>query len=235
MDHPEIKESIEGNGPAPPDDGGRGDSEALILFLGFSTALLYLLALGWVFLKEPEKGRVLMAMTTTNILFGRAAGLSFGIAGGLGNSVVVLANMLLEVIQVLVIYPLFVLSWKHLLDIRPLKEFMSRMHSAAEKKKRVIQRYGIIGLFIFVWIPFWMTGPVVGAIIGFLIGLRSWVSLTVVLSGTCLAILAWALLIQKLHSLVEGYGSFVPMAMVLGFILVILLRRVYAKGRGKPE
>ena len=90
-------------------------------------------------------------------------------------------------------------------------------------------------MFIFVWIPFWMTGPVVGAIIGFLIGLRSWVNLTVVLSGTCLAILAWALLIQKLHSLVEGYGSFVPMAMVLGFILVILLRRVYAKGRGKPE
>jgi len=209
------------------------DSVGRILLIGFFLAVAYLMIVGWSFLLAPETGRALIAMTTTNVLFGRATGMAFGYAGGLGDWVVVLANMFLETVQVLLAYPLFVLSWNHLLEIKLLKKFMKRMHRAAEARKNVIQKYGIIGLFIFVWIPFWMTGPVVGAIIGFLIGLRPWVNLTIVLGGTYVAILGWALLIRKLHSWAEGYGSFVPMGLVLGFILLIIVRRFYVTRRAQ--
>ena len=202
-----------------------------MLLAGFFLAVVYLMILGWSFILVPDTGRVLIAMTTTNVLFGRATGMSFGYAGGLGDSAVILANMFLETIQVLLVYPLFVLSWNHLLEIKILKKFMRRMHRTAEAQKNFIQKYGIIGLFIFVWIPFWMTGPVVGSVIGFLIGLRPWVNLAIVLGGTYVAILGWALLIRKLHNLAGGYGSFVPMALVLGFILLIIIRRLYLRHR----
>jgi hypothetical protein len=50
-----------------------------------------------------------------------------------------------------------------------------------------------------VFVPFWMTGPVVGAIIGVLLGLKPRVNLAVVLSATYVAIFLWALLLDELH------------------------------------
>lgn len=231
-----MKSSKPQNEKAPSSHGSQvseaiKDSEGRVLLVGFFLAAAYMIMLGWSFLRFPDTGRVLIAMTTTNVLFGRATGMSFGYAGGLGDTVVILVNMFLETIQVLLAYPLFVLSWNHLLEIKLLKKFIRRMHRAAVAQKNVIQKYGIIGLFIFVWIPFWMTGPVVGSIIGYLIGLRLWVNLTIVLGGTYVAILGWALLIRKLHNLAGGYGSFVPMVLVLGFILLIIIRRLYLTRR----
>lgn len=55
-------------------------------------------------------------MTATNIIFGRAAGISVGYTMGLDHIVVVTVNMLIETILVLLFYPLFVLSWRRLLS-----------------------------------------------------------------------------------------------------------------------
>jgi hypothetical protein len=46
-------------------------------------------------------------MTGLNLVIGRAAGLSFGYASGFGHAQVVPLNMLVETIQVLIVYPMF--------------------------------------------------------------------------------------------------------------------------------
>lgn len=79
----------------------------------------------------------------------------------------------------------------------------------------------LIGLFAFVWFPFWMTGPVVGCVIGFLLGLRAWVNIAVVLSGTYLAILAWGLFLSRFHDSVAAYSS--QAAMVLMILLIVII------------
>ncbi len=82
-----------------------------------------------------------------------------------------------------------------------------------------------MGLFIFVWFPFWMTGPVVGCVIGFLIGLRIWVNITAVLAGTYVAIFGWAFFLRQVHEQVASYSSYA--AMVLLAILLIILIAAY--------
>jgi hypothetical protein len=83
-------------------------------------------------------------------------------------------------------------------------------------------KWGIPGLLIFVWFPFWMTGPVVGCIIGFLIGMRPWVNLTVVLLGTYLAIVSWGLVLNQIYEELAKIGPYVPFVFV-GIILLLAI------------
>lgn len=200
-----------------------------ILILGLSLGLVFLTGLLLSFIWFPKQAQTLAGMTTTNMLFGRAAGMSLGYAGGLNHLTVILINLLIETIQVLIFYPLFVLSWHHLLEIKILKKSMKRIHKAAEKRKAVIEKFGLIGLLIFVWFPFWMTGPVVGSVIGFMIGLRPWINMGVVLGGTGIAIAGWAFVLRSLHEWAAEYSTFIPAVIVLSIVFVVLLRYFYSR------
>lgn len=116
----------------------------------------------------------------------------------LGHAQVIPLHMRVETIQVLGVYPLFALSWRQLIRWPRLQPMLSRTHRAAASGGGAVRRFGIVGRFLFVFVPFWMTGPVVGAIIGFLIGLRPWVNLVVVLGATCVAIGVWGLMLNEL-------------------------------------
>jgi uncharacterized membrane protein len=195
-------------------------TEGRMLGLGLALTGLMLLAfgIGWHLL--PDSVLTYAAMTGLNLVIGRAAGMSFGYASGLGHAQVVPLNMLVETIQVLVVYPLFALSWRQLIRSPRLKHFVARMHAAAELRGGVVRKFGIAGLFVFVFTPFWMTGPVVGAIVGFLIGLRPWVNLAVVLVSTYIAIGIWALLLNELNVWASTVNQYAPYALFLAIVLI---------------
>lgn len=210
------------------------NSEGRILRLGLILAMVYLsgLVLTWIF--WPDFAPVFGAMTALNVLVGRAAGMSFGYAAGLEHHLVIPANMLIESIQVLIVFPLFVLSWRHLLEIRALQSFMKRMAATAEARRAFLRRYGMVGLFIFVLIPFWMTGPVVGAIMGFLIGLRPWINVGIVLGATYIAIGLWAFLLHGISSWASAYNQYAPFGLVAAIILLIILGRFLHRNTHPP-
>jgi uncharacterized membrane protein len=195
--------------------------EGRILEAGLIMALLFITVLGLGYLRFQEKAQVFIGMSATNILFGRAAGISFGYSFDLGNVLVIITNIIIETILVLIFYPLFVFSWRSILVIKPLRRIMKRTSIAAEAHQDTIRKYGIIGLFMFVWLPFWMTGPVVGCAVGYLLGLSPWKNLTIVLSGTCLAIICWAILLRKIHDRVAEYSPYASIALVIVIILIV--------------
>jgi len=207
--------------------------ESRILALGIVIALLYIVGLALSWLWSPEKSHVLVAMTVTNIIFGRATGMSVGYTMNLGHSIVLFINMMIETILVLLFYPLFVFSWQRLLIIPALKGIIERTSKAAEAHHEKIRKYGIIGLFVFVWSPFWMTGPVVGCAIGFLLGFRPWFTLIVVLSGTYLAITCWSFFLRGLHEHVASYSPFAPFVLLAIIIfIVVVIKFLHGMRRG---
>lgn len=199
--------------------------EGRLLVVGLALFALMLLCFGIGWTLFPDETLILAGMTGLNLLIGRAAGMSFGYASGLGHSVVIPANMIVESIQVIVVYPLFVLSWTHLIDSRRWNLTMSTMRSAAEARRSTIQRFGLLGLVVFVFTPFWMTGPVVGSIIGYLIGLRMRTNLLAVLFSTYVAIGVWALLLNELHQWAAAYNRYAPYALVGAFALIAIAGR----------
>ena len=194
--------------------------EGYILQIGLIMSLFFTTLLGLGYIYYPEKAHVFTGMSATNILFGRAAGISFGYSFELGNILVIITNIIIETILVLIFYPLFVFSWNSILVIKPLRRIMERTSIAAETHQDTIRKYGIIGLFMFVWIPFWMTGPMAGCAVGYLLGLSPWKNLTIVLSSTCLAVICWALLLREIHDRIAKYGPYASIALVILIILI---------------
>ena len=86
----------------------------------------------------------------------------------------------------------------------------------------MVQKYGIIGLFVFVWFPFWMTGPVVGCVIGFMLNLRVWVIMTAVLAGTVAAIFGWAFFLRNLLDQTASYSQYAAMVLMVLLIVIIV-------------
>jgi uncharacterized membrane protein len=208
--------------------------EGRILGIGLSLAALLLLALGIGWQLFPDSILAYAAMTGLNMVIGRAAGMSFGYASGFGHAQVVPLNMLVETIQVMVVYPLFALSWRQLITLPRLQPFLTRIHRAAEASGGAVRKFGIVGLFVFVFVPFWMTGPVVGSIIGFLIGLRPWVNLAVVLVSTYVAIAICALLLNELSAWAATVNHLAPYALFLAIALIAIAMHWLSRRRGRP-
>jgi uncharacterized membrane protein len=208
--------------------------EARILALGVGLSLLTLVALGVGWLVAPDRTAVFAAMTGLNLTVGRAAGMSFGYASGLGHPAVISSNVLTETIQVLVVYPLFVLGWNNLVDVRYMRRLLVTMRQSAEANQARVERYGMLGLFAFVFLPFWMTGPVVGAIIGHLIGLKARHTLPTVLVATYFAVAVWAVFFERMNELMAEYGRYAAFGTVLAFgAAVIAARAVRSRRRGR--
>jgi uncharacterized membrane protein len=203
-------------------------AEGYILLAGIVLALIYLAALSLYVLFSPRLAQILIGITASNILFGRAAGMSVAYAFGFGHTVVIPLNMLIESILVLLFYPLFVFSLKQMLVMEWLRGFVDGVVTAAGRHRHKVERYGIPGLILFVWFPFSMTGPMVGCVIGYFLGLKPQVNIAVVLGSTYLAILCWGVLLRGLLERAAATGTYASTAVaatvIAGLLLVQMVR-----------
>ena len=211
-------------------------TEGRLLAVGLAMALAISGAVGLGLMLAPLATLDYAALIGLNLVVGRAAGMSYGLARGFDPFEVVVCNLFVETAQVLVLYPLFVLSWRQLIDTRRLMPLIRRLRDTAESGRGSVRRYGMAGLFLFVFMPFWMTGPVVGAIIGFLLGLRTAVNLAIVLSATGLAIVVYARFLEQAEAWASAVHPYAVFAVIIALALLAwLVRRWTAAPAGAVE
>ena len=196
--------------------------EGQIFTFGVLALLTYLGVIISTYLFSVENANALIVITVTNFLFGRAAGISYGYSAGFDDTVIIIVNIVIELITVMLIYPLFVFSWNKSSKIRGLENFFTKVKETRVKYSDFFEKYGKYGLFIFVWFPFWMTGPVVGSIIGFLIGIKHFHTLLIVTSGTSLAIVVWTYSLKELITLLTQLSVYAPY-ILLGIFVAIAI------------
>ncbi len=196
-------------------------SQAGKIFLtGILLFILYIGGIAGIYLYSSEDAYNLLVMTLSNLFFGRAAGISFGFTAHFSDITIMLINMFIEFLTVMLIYPIFVLSWEKSLDIKMLRTFFIKVKEQRIKYKDLFDKYGVYGLFIFVWFPFWMTGPVVGSLIGFLIGVKHYTTMFVVLGGTFLATAIWTYFLKELIHLLTYLSSYAGYILLGAFIVI---------------
>lgn len=199
-------------------------NEGKILLFGLTLLAFFFILLFLCAMFAPEFVRPFLSITATNVLFGRMAGLSIGIASQMDTTLLVAFNLFIESIMVLILYPLFVLSWNklELISYKPLNDFLERSKVNAGKYEPLIKRYGIFGLILFVLTPFAMTGPVVGSFVGYLIGLRHRMTLLVVLISTLIAIIIWVYLIKNFETVLIKYSDMIMSGLFIAATLMLI-------------
>jgi len=197
-------------------------TEGHILLLGIAIALAGLVAMAAVAFWSPQTSEMIGAMSFASLAFGTVVSMSIGYAAGYGHALVIAVNMWMETVVVVLFYPVFVLSVRKLVVFPKLKRFIERTQAAAERRHDTVRRYGIIGLFIFVGVPFWMTGPVVGSVIGYMLGFPAWLTLSVVIAGSFMTLLIWAYLLFGLFTRAAIFGPWAAM-LIVGLIVLVTL------------
>lgn len=199
-------------------------TEARLLAVGLLGTLGLTLAFGIGVLWQPPAALHAAAVVGLNIMLGSVAGMSYGLAAGFGIVPMALFNFAIEALQVLVIYPLFALAWRHLIDpqrLAPrLAAALARLQAAAESGQGWVRHWGMAGVALFVFTPFMMTGPVVGAVLGHLLGLRPLLNVAVVLAATGASIVVYALFLDQVTAWADAahpyamFGTIVALAVV---------------------
>jgi uncharacterized membrane protein len=198
--------------------------EGQILLLGLLLLGSYFLIILLCALFFSDYLQQLFSITVTNVIFGRMAGLSIGVASQMDSTFLVAFNLFIESTMVLILYPLFVLSWKKLdfISYAPLSRYLENSKKNADKYEPLIKRYGVIGLILFVLTPFAMTGPVVGSFLGFLIGFRHRVTLTIVIASTFIAIIIWIYLIKNFEETLVAYSDRLMVGVLIAIAVMFL-------------
>ncbi len=165
----------------------------------------------------------------TNLLVGRVPALSFGYAADLSHFTVISINIVTEMILVTAIYPLFVFSLKGVLKVKVLEDFFTEVQKKKNEHQKKFDKYGRFGLFVFVFIPFWMTGPIVGSIIGFLIGMKHYVVIFIVFIATIISITLWGLFLQEIIDFLLIFDTQIVWILLLLVVSVLLFLRFRKK------
>lgn len=199
-------------------------AEGRLFLFGLFLDVLSLLALTLLFVLHSPWALKIVSMMASHLVSGRAGGISVGVEMGLPKWFIVIGATLVDSQIVLLLYPLFVFSYKNMVEIRFLKGMLDSSRRVAEQQKENISRFGIVGLILFVWFPLHMTGPLVGAIIGYFIGLKPYQNITVVLTGTFLAVLSWVVFFSKMMVAIGEFSFLIPLtillAAIVGFFIV---------------
>ncbi len=199
--------------------------ETRFLFSGIFLLILLLVSLGVIGLFDMELSSKLLGTAITNLIVGRMGGLSFGFSSGLDFYTVLFINLYFEVLLVLIVYSLFVLSWQNAVKFKRLEHFFEVVKAFVAKHHDKFDKYGTYGIFFFVFMPLFMSGPVVGAIIGFIIGISHIRNILIVLSSTFLATTLWAFFLNEIITFLNNINQYASWGILVVLIIVALIAR----------
>jgi uncharacterized membrane protein len=207
--------------------------EGRILWAGIAlTLVLVILTLYWA-LEDPDTAKTLLLAFGAHTFGGRAAGIGLCIISGFSLFWTVAYNFYLEILIVFYAYSVFILSINNYIRFKWVIRYTTKVMSQAAARKDKVERYGWIGIFLFVMAPLPMTGPVVGSIIGYLLKLNLVKNFSAVFLGTLTAIVLWVLCFDFL----EAHLHIIQYVIIgiIGVVLLSYLKNIRDWFRRKPQ
>jgi uncharacterized membrane protein len=157
---------------------------------------------------------------------GRLVSVADGIASGFHQGYLLFQNGLQDIILLLVAYPWVVAAYQGAVRRGVIGRGIDRVRRTAEGHKRIVEPLGVIGLWAFVFFPFWSTGALVGGVVGYLLGMRTWLVFASVFAGHALSVVSLVWFFDAMHDFAEsidtGIVRYLPW-IVLGALVLLAL------------
>lgn len=200
--------------------------EGMIFVSGCFMFMLWIAAVALLWHLNTAYWLKLLTMGFYHAIAGRAASIAHGTSAGLIPPLVAGLAVYFDVMLMFIIFSLMTYSYKHLLEDRFFKKHMKPVFDSAQKRITRFRRAKILGVFLFVWFPLWMTGIIIGSILGFLLGLRTWINLTTVILGSASAVICWVYAYDKLFGWLGNIHSAIPATITAAIVVVLATLRI---------
>jgi len=166
---------------------------------------------------------------------GRLVNIADGVARGFSKLYLFIQSGPQDIILLLIVYPLVVRAYEGSTRKGIIGGTIERIRRTAERHKGFVEPFGAIGLWAFVFFPFWSTGVLVGGVVGYLLGLRTVVTFSSVLLGHFISVVVLIVFFDVTYdaakSFSEGGAKFLPW-IVLAIVLILgLIGRLRDKRR----
>lgn len=202
-------------------------TEVRILLTGLILSFLTCLYLLYLLFTNPGLYRVLSSTAIVHMMGGRALGVAACLSADISLFYTILYNFFLEAVIVLITYGIVVLIMRNIIQPKIFRSAVRQAEHAAQEQKTNIKKYGAIGLFLFVMLPFFMTGPVIGSIIGYLLNYKAINNFLIVFSGTLSSIVIYALIGNNIIKHINQYVQIDLVkewaAIIVGILIVLFI------------
>ncbi len=197
--------------------------ESRIFRMGCYLFVLEFMFLVFLFIFQPESFMNVVTVFTTGVVGGRLMAISLGLEFGFHPVNLILLLCFFNSTWLFMFYPLVSMFFDYIVDVRILGKMLNTTRKIAEMQKKRIEKYGSLGLFVFVWLPLPWTGSLIGAIIGKLTGLSTRKSILIVVPAMLLGIYMWTVAFNDLFGLFGIIGKGIPTIYLVLFVFCISL------------
>ena len=166
----------------------------------------------------------ILTMGFAQTLAGRAAAIAQGTHIEMHWGLIALLATYADVVFVCLTYPPLVFSYRNVIEGPFFEKHMKPVLESAEKSTSRFTRFQAVGVFLFVWLPFHMTGVLVGAVLGYLLGLKTWINMITVTIATMSASLCWVLAYDRFFHLLGGIHPSIPVVaavVIIGGLMTV--------------
>ena len=157
----------------------------------------------------------------TQFFSGREFAMLHGASKDISSVILILVSFLTDISAVLVGLPVFVVFFKELKTFPPLIPFMNYSKIVTSNKGGIIHKFGLLGLFVFCFLPFQMTGGLATACFAKLLGFGIREIVPVVFISSFSASLFWALTADTVMEYLGPIQHCIPYFII--FVVVIIL------------
>ena len=206
--------------------------EGGVFVVGSVMLILWLLAIAVLWhLDRAWEQWVIMGFT--ELILGRGVAIAKAVEMEMSPGLIIFLATYIDAVTVFLSYPMLILAYQSLLEGRFVDHRMKRIIESAEKNVGRFAKFKVFGIFLFVWLPFFMTGVVVGAVLGYLLGLKTWTNMITVTLGTFSAAACWLYTYDFLYGWLEQVHSRIPFVFTTLLIAALVAHRLWSNARKK--
>ena len=183
-------------------------SEVALALAGLSMWLLLAAQLAALVFFAQDQARAMAIGLSTELAFGREAGIPAGLAAGLHPLLMWETSVLQDFATAFLGYPVF-LYLLHRFQDRDiyLMRRLRRIEAKAREHERFVHRYGPLGIALFMLVPFLVNGPLVALVLGRLTGIHTRDLLAPVVAATVLIAGAWTFALDAMLDLANRFDE----------------------------